>query len=267
MNLKVTLIQPDLKIGKQKYNYKLIKRYLLEAVESQTDLIVLPETWYTGFGEIIFKEIEKYAKLENSELIDFLKDFAFKNDVYLVGGTVIEKERDGKYYNSLYFIDKNGKIKTKYKKIHLYSPGGENKVITPGHKISIVKTEFRKFGFMVCYDLRFPELSRLYGLKGVDVLFVVANFNDPKKEQWLNQLRARALENQYYVVACNRTGHNYFGNSVIINPEGEIILNAGREKGIYSGYLDLNFIEDIKKRLPLFNDRREDVYQIKLKKR
>ncbi|MFO7814594.1 MAG: nitrilase-related carbon-nitrogen hydrolase [Halanaerobiales bacterium] len=264
MDFKVTLIQSNIKIGKEKYNFNEMKKQLYKAVESNTDLVVLPETWVTGFGQNIFDNINSYAKKENNEILQYLKDFALDNDLHIVGGTILEKERDGNIYNNLYYINRKGIVESKYRKMHLYSPGREHKVVTPGHDISVVETEFGKFGFMICYDVRFPELARLYAQEGVDVLYVVANFNDPKKDQWLNQLKARALENQFYVVACNRSGEKYFGNSVIISPKGEVVLNAGRREGIYSGYVDLSLIKAVRKELPYLDDRRDDIYNLTL---
>jgi predicted amidohydrolase len=266
MDFKVTLIQTDIKIGNEKENFKKTKDFLHKAAEQGTDVAVLPETWLTGFGKKIFENIDHYAEKEHGEKIHYLEEFAVDNDMHLVAGTILEKERDKKVYNNLYFIDNKGNIGTKYSKMHLYSPGGEHEVVTPGKSISTYQTEFGKFGFITCYDIRFPELIRLYALEEIDVLYVTANFNDPKRNQWLNQLKARALENQIYVIACNRSGDKYFGNSVIISPEGEVTLNAGRREGIYSGFVDLSLIKAVRKELPLFVDRRDDVYELKLKR-
>lgn len=262
MDFKVSLIQSDIEIGNIKENFKNMKKKLHKVVEYNSDIVVLPETWLTGFSNEIFDNIEVYSLKENNDIFQYLIDYAVDNDLFIVSGSFLEINRDNNIYNNLYLIDNKGNTKAKYSKTHLFSPGGENKVVKPGHNISTVDTKFGKFGFMICYDIRFPELARLYGLEDIDVLYVVANFNDPKKDQWLNQLKARALENQYFVVACNRSGKNYFGNSVIISPEGEILLNAGRRKGVYSGFIDLKLIEEVKTKLPLFKDRRDDLYNI-----
>src|SRR6056297_224030 len=262
MDFKVTLIQSNIKIGDEKYNFKKTKEFLNQAYEVNSDIVILPETWLIGFDNKVSNNVEKYAKKENGKYLHNLQDFAVDKDLHIVAGTVVEKERDNNIYNNLYFIDNKGNIGTKYSKMHLYSPGGEHEIVTPGSNISTYQTEFGKFGFMVCYDLRFPELSRLYAMENIDVLYVPANFNDPKRNQWLNQLKARALENQFYVVACNRSGKKYFGNSVIISPEGEVILNAGRREGLYSGFIDLSLIKAVRNELPLLNDRRDDVYKL-----
>jgi predicted amidohydrolase len=266
MDFKITIIQSDIKIGDEKANFKKTKKYLHQAINNDTDIIVLPETWLTGFDNKIFKNIDKYVKKENNDIIKYLRNFAVDKDVNIVGGTILEKERDGNIYNNLYYIDNKGNISAKYSKMHLYSPGGENDVVTPGNSISICETKFGKFGFIICYDIRFPELIRLYTLNGIDVLYVTANFNDPKRNQWLNQLKARALENQIYVVACNRSGKYYFGNSVIISPDGEIKMNAGRREGIYSGFVDLSLIKAVRKELPLLEDRRDDIYNLSIRR-
>jgi len=265
MDFKVSLIQSNIEIGKIKENFKEMKKSLHKVVEYNSDVVVLPETWLTGFSNEIFDNIDDYVQRENNEIIQYLKDFAFDKDLFMVSGSFLEISRDEKIYNNLYFIDNKGNTKAKYSKTHLFSPGGENKVVTPGNNISIADTKFGKFGFMICYDIRFPELARLYSLKDIDVLYVVANFNDPKKDQWLNQLQARAMENQYYVVACNRSGKKYFGNSVIISPEGEIMLNAGRREGIYSGFINLTLIKEVKTKLPLKEDRRDDLYNLTIR--
>ena len=262
MDFKVSLIQSDIEIGNIKANFKNMKNKLHKVVEYNSDIVVLPETWLTGFSNKIFDNIDDYSLKENNDIFQYLIDFAVDNDIFIVSGSFLEKNRDNNIYNNLYLIDNKGNSKAKYSKTHLFSPGGENKVVTPGNSISTADTKFGKFGFMICYDIRFPELARLYGLEDIDVLYVVANFNDPKKDQWLNQIQARAMENQFYVVACNRSGKKYFGNSVIVSPEGEIILNAGRREGIYSGFIDLKLITEVKTQLPLFNDRREDLYNL-----
>ncbi|MBS3810906.1 MAG: hypothetical protein KGY44_03480 [Halanaerobiales bacterium] len=265
MYFKVTIIQSDIIIGDESKNFKKMKEFLYQANQCNSDLVILPETWLTGFAKEIFDNIDKFAKQENSEILQYIKKFALDNDLHIIAGTILERERDGNTYNNMYYIDNQGVIGAKYSKIHLYRREGEKEVITPGHQISTYQTEFGKSGLGICYDIRFPELARLYALAGIDVLYVTANFDDPKKDQWLNQLRARALENQFYVIACNRSGKNYFGNSVIISPEGEIVMNAGRREGIYSGFVDLSLIKAVRIEHSLLDDRREDVYQLKYK--
>ncbi len=216
------------------------------------DFVVLPELWSTG---IALQCAEELAEPLTGETISLLEDYAQQYHLYIVG-TILENDRE-KVYNTLHLVGPEGLVGA-YRKIHLFSLMREDQFLEPGTEHVIFPTKFCDIAGIICYDIRFPELARALALEGAKILFVPAEFPHPRKNHWEILLKARAIENQLFVVACNRTGksekYHFFGNSAVIDPWGEVLVKAADQEGSISCNVDLKRISECRKMLPAFDD-------------
>lgn len=187
-----------------------------------------------------------------------------KHDVNIVGGSCAVK-RQGKFWNTAYDFDRKGQLINEYDKVHLFGLMQEDRFIAPGNSESSFEIDGIKSSCVICYDIRFPEWERKLMSSGAKILFVSAQWPDVRIKQWEILLRARAIENQAFVVAANRVGDapndHFNGHSLIIDPFGEIIANgcSGQEE-IVSAILDLSLVDKARGNIPVFKDRRLDLY-------
>lgn len=263
-NLRMALIQMDITAGEPDKNYSKVKEMLIRAVEDtdKPDVIVLPEMWNTGYA---LKEIRQLADWGGSRTAELLSAFSKEHGVNIIGGSIAEGREDGVYNTSLAF-DRNGREIGRYSKIHLFRLMEEEKHLRAGEKTGELELEGVRAGLMICYDIRFPELFRSLALGGAKMAFVPAEWPNPRLHHWRTLLTARAIENQMYVIACNRCGTSgetsFFGHSVIIDPWGEIIAEAGGEEGILRGAVSLDLVDEVRTRIPIFEDRRPSLYNL-----
>ena len=255
MNLKVTIIQSDLVWEDVKENLNRFSDKI-KSVNQDTDLIVLPEMFATGFS----MKPEKFASFEKIQL-DWLYEQAVRKDAIIVGSII--REREGKSYNSLIWMNPTGETKI-YNKRHLFGFANEDQHYSQGDKHIITSIGNWRFRPLICYDLRFPVWSR--NKKDYDVLIYVANWPDARIEAWKILLRARAIENQAYVIAVNRVGDDgngiaHSGDSLVIDPKGNIICNATPyEEAIKSVTIDYDELLTFRKKFPAEDD--ADVFKL-----
>jgi predicted amidohydrolase len=168
-----------------------------------------------------------------------------------------------KVFNTVYVID-NGVLAGVYRKIHLFSLLGEDRAFSGGDSWLLADTSIGKVGVIICYDLRFPELSRRLAVEGAQVICVPAQWPKPRQEHWRTLLRARAIENQLFVVSCNACGIigklDFFGMSMIIDPKGDVLAELGENAGEISTPLDLQAMTEWRAQIPCFNDRKPGSY-------
>ena len=171
---------------------------------------------------------------------------------------------EGKYGNTAVYYDHNGHNLGTYHKVHLFGAMDEDQYLTAGDSLTIVETAWGKVGLAICYDLRFPELFRAYGFAGVQAVILVAEWPRPRLAHWRTLLRARAIENQMFIIACNRVGTTrtteFFGHSCILDPCGEVVIEAGEGAGLFTADIDLEQITAVRSRMPVFDDRRPEAY-------
>ncbi len=264
MAFNISIIQFDIVYENSNKNRKRVKELIRQSLVHNPDLIILPETWTTGFKKEIFYNPDKYAEIESGKSITMLRKIAARYSVCLAAGSIIEKDNN-KYYNTVFLIGREGEIIGKYRKMHLFSVEDEDKGLKRGTKNIVFKTEFGKLALMTCYDIRFPELARSYALQGVEGIIVVANFPEPRLNHWRILLQARAIENQLYIVACNRTGKGYFGHSMIIDPWGNIIVEGNEEDLIINGKVNFKQLQEVRKKIPIYKDRQPENYYPSIK--
>lgn len=159
--------------------------------------------------------------------------------------------KGGKFYNTAHWMDVTGHVSWSYRKMHLFSYGGETKIYSPGHSLRPFSTPFGICGGVICYDLRFPEMMRYLAKKGVNILFVSAQWPQSRIDHWITLIRARAIENQMFVVAANR-----FGTSLIVDPWGDIILELPSTKKYGYAVINLQHLKFLRKKYPFLKEKR-----------
>ncbi|OPA72873.1 carbon-nitrogen hydrolase [Paenibacillus selenitireducens] len=258
----VSLIQMDVTIGQPEKNYIRVEQLLHEAIQAATkpDLIILPEMWNTGYA---LEQIHALADEQGERTKSLLSAFSQTNQVNIIGGSIAERRGD-QIYNTMYAFDRTGTVVAEYSKIHLFRLMDEEKYLTEGDRIGSLNIDGTQAGMMICYDIRFPELARKLALSGAKILFVPAEWPHPRLHHWRTLLTARAIENQMYVVACNRVGTSgttaFFGHSMVIDPWGEIVSEGAEDEAILTASIDLALVSEVRGRIPVFEDRRPEHY-------
>lgn len=261
-NLRIALIQSDICFGHPDQNYIHMEQKIKMACEQGTDLILLPELWTTAYD---LTRIHEIGDRNGERTKAFLGRLSKQYGVTLVGGSIAEI-KDQNVYNTIYTYDPNGELIAEYRKIHLFRLMDEEKYLTAGDQLSSFTLRDTKFGLAICYDLRFPELTRSYALSGCKVLILPAEWPHPRLHHWRTLSQARAIENQIYVVACNRVGKagatHFFGHSLVVDPWGEVLIEGSEEEEILHAEINLQLVDEIRNRIPVFADRRAELYKM-----
>lgn len=247
------------------------KKMIQEAAANGAQVVVLPEMWNTPYSNDYFRE---YAEPQDGPTVRFLSDLAKENDIYLIGGSISELDQD-KVYNTSYSFNRKGELIGKHRKVHLFDidvDGGirfmESDTLTAGEDTTVIETEYCKIGVAICYDVRFPELSRNMALEGAKVIVLPAAFNmTTGPAHWDLTMRARALDNQVYFAACSPARdmegvYQAYGNSCIATPWGEFLTHADEAESIVYGDIDLDHVEAVRRQLPLLQHRRKELYRL-----
>lgn len=257
----------------KRVNLEKASKFIGKAAQEKASIVALPEMFYfSGKAE----EKKENAETVPGPTINFLAEIARELNIYLLCGSILEKveEKDKEvFYNSSVFLNPEGKIIAKYRKIHLFDvklPDGssrqESKVVTGGARVVEINTPLAHFGFSICYDIRFPELYRRLVREGTQIVFVPSAFTlQTGKDHWEILVRARAIENQLYIVAPDQIGEdNYgrksWGKSMIVDPWGTPLAKASEKEGIILAEVDLSYQKRIKENLPCLSHRREDIF-------
>lgn len=269
----VALLQTKVYSDKLKNINNVIK--LIEKVSKEgADIAVLPEMFCCPYDNSFFKE---YGEEEGGLAYKYLSKVANDNNIYLIGGTIPELEGDS-VYNTSYVFNRNGEKIGKHRKMHLFDidiEGGqsfkESDVLSAGSNVTVFDTEFCKMGIAICYDIRFPELSRLMVDDGAEVIIVPGAFNmTTGPAHWELHLRGRAVDNQVYTIGVapardyDSLYHSY-GNSIIVSPWGNIINKLDEKEGYIIQKIDLNLVKKVRNELPLLKHVRKDVYNLELR--
>ena len=254
--VRIALIQTDIKRGEWEENTMRLAPDLEQVSNLEAQICLLPEMWSTGFSlDVNFPSL---ARKYFQETLNLMRNWAHKYRLYLLGGTIPEVMGD-KIYNTSFLISPFGEILGFYRKRKLFPLLKEEEYFTPGLEVQCLQTPWGKVGVMICYELRFPEGFQKLRSQGARIVFVPAQFPHPRESHWITLLRARAIENQYFVVACNRVGKDspslsYFGNSMIVDPWGEILLQAREKETVLSLEIDLSLVEKIRTEFPISPD-------------
>lgn len=261
--MRIACAQMDVLLAEPEKNLTKAKALVRKAAESGADVILLPETLNTGFfpRESLAELADKAGRQTKAELGALAKELG----VNLIAGSVADL-RDGRVYNTSYVFDRAGECVAAYDKTHLFSPMGEHEAFTPGENVVDFTLDGVKCGLVTCYDIRFCELIRTLALRGIDVLFVPAQWPAVRAEHWRTLTRARAIENQIFLACCNGCGTAgetvYGGHSAIYDPWGVVLAAAGEGEEIIAADCDLSIIADIRSSMHVFADRRPELYKI-----
>ncbi len=254
-------------------NLAKARSMIREAAVHGSRIVILPEMFNCPYNSSLFPVYaETYPK---GKTFKMLSEAAVTEGIYLVGGSLPERE-EGSIFNTSFVFGPQGEFLAKHQKIHLFDvdlPDGlsfrESKTLGCGKKITVVKTEVANLGVAICYDIRFPELSRLMVLMGAELIVIPASFNmNTGPAHWELLLRTRAVDNQVFIIGAataRDTSASYvsYGNSAIVDPWGDIIARADEKETILYGDIDLGQTDKIREALPLLRHRRTDIYYVK----
>lgn len=254
------MIQSDVFFGNPTKNYKQMEINIFHAMKENPDVIILPELWSTGYD--LLNSIN-HSDNNCCKTKKFFSSLSKKYNVNIVGGSVLKKTDKG-ITNTLLCFDKAGTCVSEYDKVHLFGLMNENKYLLAGNKPNLFNLEKEKSAALICYDIRFPEWIRKHTISGAKIIYIVAQWPLERVNHWKTILICRAIENQCYIVACNRSGNDpdnvFAGNSMIVDPWGKILIEAGTKPSICSTEIDLTVVDTIRKKIPIFEDRRTDLY-------
>ncbi len=253
--INILLVQICPKKGDKKGNLNRVKTLIEESGYKDIDLILLPEFFNTGIDNKSF--IELAEEESNSETINFFSEIAIKYSTNIVMGTIIEKDGE-KLYNTSYFIDRHGNIAGKYRKMHLfnYFGGNEGECLSPGDEIVVLETDIGKLGMSICFDIRFPLLFNKLLKKGAEIIVCPAAWAADWVHTWEISNQALALQNAAYFVSCTGCGDAGYllaGNSMIVDPYGNIVEKMGLQESVLYKTIDLNVVKELRDTFPIMN--------------
>ena len=257
-SLTVTLLQANLHWEDKSANRALFEEKI-RSITEKTEVVILPEMFSTGFS----MNPEKLAETMEGETVQWMKRISAEKKIILTGSAIIEEK--GNYYNRLIWMLPNGQYGV-YDKRHRFAYAGEDQHYTSGSKRLIASVKGWKINLLICYDLRFPVWARNTPVSlenGVrpeyDVLVYVANWPDRRSIAWRTLLQARAIENQCYVIGVNRVGDDpnnihYIGESMVVDPMGEILYCKKDVEDIFTLTLDKDHLNTVREKLPFWKD-------------
>ncbi|MGQ0606558.1 MAG: carbon-nitrogen hydrolase family protein [Candidatus Nitrosotenuis sp.] len=263
--MKVALVQFRAHANK-KQNLKKILRYISEAAKKGVELCTFPEfmMFYTTSKQSA-KQLAEQAESINGSFVKEIAKAAKNNKIQVIGTIYEQSKKKNRVYDTAFLINKSGKVVSTYRKIHLYDALGfkESNKLEPGHKITPpTKTTLGKIGMLICYDLRFPEMSRILASSGSEILVVPSAWvqGSNKEEHWITLNKTRAIENGCYVIAPGHLGNIYCGRSLVVDPYGKILLDMKHKSGIGIVDISLDLVKKTRLSLPLLKNRRTDIY-------
>lgn len=259
MRYKIALAQLNLELGDLEGNYSLAREAVIEAAREGADIVLLPELWASGYDLI---NAQSYASSLNEGWFARMRELALDHSVAL-GGSMIEEEGD-KLYNTFLFLDQRGKKLGSYRKAHLFDLIDEKEYFSAGRELSVFDSPWGRIGLALCYDLRFPELFRAYAVNGAEIILLVAEWPRRRVAHWDALVLARAIENQCFIAAVNKVGNSkgaqLGGNSVVINPMGEVLTKGDDSPGVLIAEINPEEAAKARAWMPVLNDRNPDVY-------
>ncbi|MEO7768904.1 MAG: nitrilase family protein [Ferruginibacter sp.] len=271
--LTITTIQSKLEWESKPANLRMLGKKIDE-MEERTEIVVLPEMFSTGFS----MQASLLAEKMDGETVEWMREIAARNKIILTGSLIIEE--NGRYFNRLIWMLPNGQFGA-YDKRHLFAYAEEDKYYTAGNKRLVASVKGWKINLQICYDLRFPVWARnqlvetatlpeqRFGVSApeadpaiapeYDILVYVANWPERRNHAWKTLLCARAIENQCYVVGVNRVGRdgnniNYSGNSLVIDPLGEVLYHVADEEDVFTINLQKDQLEEVRTKFPFWKE-------------
>ena len=265
MKLRIGLLQMHVELGKPDVNYAHALELMEKAMKHEPDILVLPETWNVGFFPA--EHLDELADKNGERTQEMLSTFAKNNNVNIVGGTVAAKIGND-ILNRSYVFNREGKIAETFDKIHGFSLSGEPGYFRMGDHLAHFNLDGVACSMAVCYDIRFPEFARTMVLDGARMIFVPAAFNmTTGPAHWELTFRARALDNQIYMLGCapardTQAGYISWGHSIVTDSWGKVMKQLDEKEGILIEEIDLDREDQIREQLPLLKHRKSEMYHL-----
>ena len=256
---KAGAVQFDIKNGDVRGNLFVALGYLGHLADQGACLGVCPEFFLTGFDNENMGRLMPAVK----ESLQSLTEFARTRSMAVAGS--LPEQKGGQIFNTLYFIDRDGEIRARYRKLHLFPLTGEDLHYARGDEMVTADTSLGRVGIMICYDLRFPELARRLFLDGARLFVLSAQWPLARVAHWQALIRARAIENQAWFVCSNRAGTDpdglvFPGSSMIVDPNGSVLVMGDDKPGIIMADIDMDLVDLVRQTIPVGQDRRGDIY-------
>ena len=263
--MKIALSQFEVARGNPSANIEKIRQFAEESMIRRACTLCLPEMCTTGFNWQKNVLLMNQASKHREAIAKLAKTFGIA-----ICGSFLEATPSGRPANTFYYFERSGEIAVQYRKVHLFTLFNEEKHMEAGNSIVIGNTEIGPIGCSICYDLRFPELFRQCAAKGAMIQMLPSAFPHPRLAHWQTLIRARAIENQIYFIATNQCGPedhgketgrtDYFGHSMVVDPWGEILLEADESEGIHIVDIDMEKVTTTREQMSVLKDRRSDLY-------
>ncbi|HHW61962.1 MAG TPA: carbon-nitrogen hydrolase family protein [Syntrophomonadaceae bacterium] len=250
-------------------NLSRAEKMIQAAANQGAEMVILPEIFNSPYQMNL---LPTYAEKEGEASTQFLARMARQCRVLLIGGTIPEKEGNH-IYNSCFVYNRDGSKLARYRKMHLFDidiPGQiyfqESDVLSPGNELTLIKTAHTTLAILICYDIRFPELARIAALKGAEILIVPAAFNTTTgPEHWELLMRARALDNQVFLIAAAPaynpdSSYPCWGHSMLVDPWGQVLAGCGAEENLLISSIELDRIQQVRRQIPVMAQRRTKLY-------
>lgn len=263
--MKIAIAQFEVQRGDPTANFETIRKLVTQTKAQGAQAVFLPEMCTTGFDWKRNLELLEDAATHRDQISNLAQEF----DIAICG-SFLEQTESGQPANTMSYFERSGAVAAEYRKVHLFTLFGEHKHVEAGEQIVTANTEIGRIGCSVCYDLRFPELFRKCALDGAEIQVLSAAFPHPRLAHWRTLIQARAIENQCYFIATNQCGveghgsavgeTHYFGHSMVVDPWGEILLEADESEGSLFVDIDVSKVAKTRDRLTALKDRRSELY-------
>lgn len=260
MNVTIALGQMDVQLGEPERNWQTVVAMAQDAAARQADILVLPELWSTGYD---LENAAAHATSTGQGIFARVADLARQHHLHILG-SCLSLLGENRFGNTAVWFDPQGQNQATYSKIHLFRLMAEEQFLTAGEKLTLWETPWGTAGLAICYDLRFPEMFRAYALAGARLVFLPSEWPHPRLAHWQTLVRGRAIENQMFVIACNRVGNSkntqFFGHSCIIDPWGETVIEGDEAPQLLVATIDTALVDTVRAKIPVFADRRPEIY-------
>jgi predicted amidohydrolase len=261
MKLTISLAQIQITLGDTAANLNKAAEWTAEAARRGSNLIIFPEMWITGCD---WPNIGRLAMQQESVVAE-VAAIARQHQVWL-NGSMLTLNESGNPSNTSILFDPTGQPAGVYRKIHLFGVMEEDQYLSPGQQLTTVETSWGQSGLAICYDLRFAEMFRSYALSGVNMVYLPAEWPHPRLAHWQILLRARAIENQMFMVGVNAVGsdgtYTFFGHSAIIDPWGNAVIEGGESELLLTATIETDMVAEVRRKIPVFKDRRPELYRL-----
>ncbi len=263
MELRVAIGQMDIALGDPAANLRTAQELAAQAADGGAELLLLPELWGSGYD---LERAQELADELNTGLFAATASLARHHRLAICGSLLEWDATTQRAYNTATLYDADGNLRGAYRKVHLIGLMDEDRYLGAGDAAPTFEFPWGRGALAICYDLRFPELFRRYALDGAGVVLLPSEWPAQRIAHWRTLLRARAIENQCFVVACNRVGADranaFGGGSAAIDPRGETLAEAGTDATLLFATLNLALIGEARAFMPIFRDRRPEVYAL-----